>query len=52
MAGAVDGASGTAVAEWVIIFVLVSVGLFWAVSDYSSAVGVRRASKGRRASAF
>lgn len=45
MAGVADGTSGTAVAEWVITFVLVSVGLFWAVSDYSSAVGVRRASE-------
>jgi hypothetical protein len=35
--------SGTVVAEWVITFVLVSIGLFWAVGDYSGAVGVRRA---------
>jgi hypothetical protein len=45
MSGAPERATGTAVAEWVITFVLVSVGLFWAVSDYSTAVGVRRASE-------
>ncbi len=31
-----------AVAEWAAIFLLVSVGLFWAVADYSAAVGTRR----------
>ncbi|WP_433260354.1 hypothetical protein ACQPZF_23905 [Actinosynnema sp. CS-041913] len=40
---AADRAAGAVVAEWVITFVLVSIGLFWAVSDYSTAVGVRRA---------
>lgn len=38
-----DRIAGTVVAEWVITFVLVSIGLFWAVGDYSAAVGVRRA---------
>ncbi|WP_447008439.1 hypothetical protein ACRAKI_17270 [Saccharothrix isguenensis] len=45
MEGAPDRATGTTVAEWVITFVLVSIGLFWAVSDYSSSVGVRRAAE-------
>ncbi|WP_158893551.1 hypothetical protein [Amycolatopsis anabasis] len=31
------------VAEWGIVYLLMSVGFFWAVSDYSSAVGTRRA---------
>lgn len=35
--------SGLAVAEWVAAFLLVSVGLFWAVNDYSGSVGVGRA---------
>lgn len=32
-----------AVTEWVVSFVLVSVGLFWAVADYSASVGIGRA---------
>lgn len=32
-----------AVAEWVSAFVLISVGLFWAVADYSASVGIGRA---------
>ncbi|WP_410566538.1 hypothetical protein [Amycolatopsis sp. cmx-4-61] len=32
-----------ATAEWLAAFVLVSVGLFWAVADYSASVGVGRA---------
>lgn len=31
------------VAEWLAIFLLVSVGLFWATTDYSASVGTRRA---------
>ncbi|SDD11848.1 hypothetical protein SAMN05216174_107225 [Actinokineospora iranica] len=41
--GLPDRVAGAAVAEWVITFALVSIGLFWAVSDYSGAGGVRRA---------
>lgn len=33
----------TAVAQWTFTFVLVTVGLFWAVTDYSAAVGENRA---------
>ncbi len=29
--------------EWATVFILVGLGLFWAVSDYSAAVGTRRA---------
>ncbi|MFC9358826.1 hypothetical protein ACFTZB_19925 [Rhodococcus sp. NPDC057014] len=32
-----------AVAEWVGVFILVGLGLFWAVNDYSAAVGSKRA---------
>ncbi|MEV6875367.1 hypothetical protein [Amycolatopsis sp. NPDC051128] len=32
-----------AVTEWAVSFVLVSVGLFWAVADYSASVGIGRA---------
>lgn len=35
--------AAVATAEWVAAFVLVSVGLFWAVADYSASVGVGRA---------
>jgi hypothetical protein len=31
------------VAEWIVTYVLVAFGLFWAVSDYSAQVGVREA---------
>lgn len=31
------------VAEWVVTYVLVAFGLFWAVSDYSAQIGVREA---------
>jgi hypothetical protein len=35
-------APAVAVAEWAACFVLAGVGLFWAVGDYSSAVGTGR----------
>ena len=41
-----DGAGGpgaVVVAEWVAIFLLVSTGLYWAVTDYSASVGTERA---------
>jgi len=36
-------ATGVAVAEWGAVFLLVSAGLFWAVTDYSASVGLGRA---------
>ncbi|TWP51774.1 hypothetical protein FKR81_13000 [Lentzea tibetensis] len=35
-------AQATAVAQWTFTFVLVTIGLFWAVTDYSAAVGENR----------
>ncbi|HET6708476.1 MAG TPA: hypothetical protein VFH84_26135, partial [Amycolatopsis sp.] len=35
--------AAVATAEWLSAFALVSVGLFWAVADYSASVGVGRA---------
>ncbi|MGW4057048.1 hypothetical protein ACWEGE_02145 [Amycolatopsis sp. NPDC004747] len=35
--------AAVATAEWVTAFALVSVGLFWAVADYSASVGIGRA---------
>lgn len=36
-------APGVVVAEWAAVFLLVSVGMFWGVTDYSASVGIRRA---------
>jgi hypothetical protein len=41
--GHARGLGATVVAEWVAIFLLVSTGLYWAVTDYSAAVGTERA---------
>jgi len=38
-----DEHGAVAVAEWVGIFMLVSTGLYWAVTDYSASVGTERA---------
>jgi predicted branched-subunit amino acid permease len=38
-----------AVVESVLTFLLVSIGLFWAVGDYSASVGVRRGYEAKRA---
>jgi hypothetical protein len=35
--------SGFAIAEWIVTYLLVTFGLFWAVGDYSREVGIRRA---------
>lgn len=37
------GISAAAIVEWAAVFVLVSVGLFWAVANYSAALGAARA---------
>lgn len=37
------GPDQSAVAEWVIVFILVALSLFWAATDYSAAVGTWRA---------
>jgi hypothetical protein len=39
----VKASDGVAVAEWAVIFVLAGLGAFWAVNDYSAAVGESRA---------
>jgi len=39
-----NGRGWVAVAEWAVVFVLISLSLFWAATDYSAAVGRSRAS--------
>ena len=42
-AGRAAAPAWVAVAEWAVVFVLVGLGLFWAATDYSAAVGRSRA---------